>query len=80
MLMRCRHDEIRKLYVEQLAFNWMEDSTAEETRASVKDKISGFVQGDIEHARGVLSMLWRIASNDVEVTSPVDTSPAVGLC
>ncbi|KAF9641806.1 hypothetical protein BDM02DRAFT_3203210, partial [Thelephora ganbajun] len=41
-----QYDEIRSLYIEQLGFVWMEDSTTETTRASVDKKIDSFVEGD----------------------------------
>ena len=70
---RCRYDEIRKIYVEQLAFIWVEDSTTENTRTRVEKRVCSFVEGDIDHAVETLAALWEIASNDEDVTSPANT-------
>ncbi|KAF9785420.1 hypothetical protein BJ322DRAFT_1193974 [Thelephora terrestris] len=59
-----QYDEIRNLYIERLAFDWMGDSTAEHTRARVKTKIKNFAKGDLEHATEMLSGLWEIANRD----------------
>ena len=77
MLMeRPRYDEIRSLYVDQLAFVWMEDSTTETTRASVDKKIDSFAEGDLEHATEMLSALLEIVNKDNDVNAPSNT-PAV---
>ncbi|KAF9645692.1 hypothetical protein BDM02DRAFT_471820 [Thelephora ganbajun] len=70
-----RYDEIRNLCIEQLAFVLMEDST-ETTRASVDKKIDNFVEGDLEHASEMLSVLWEIANKDGDITAPSKTVPA----
>ena len=76
---RRRYDEIRSLYVQQLAFNWMADSTTTLIRTSVREKISCFAEGDLEHATEVLSELLEIASEDGDIEAPASTSPAVSL-
>ena len=73
----ARYDEIRGLYVDQLAFAWMEDSTTETTRASVDKKIDSFVEGDLEHATEILSALWEIAYNDRDIKASENTPSAV---
>ena len=73
---RHRYDEIRSLYVDQLAHIWMEDST-ETTRASVNKKVDSFAEGDLEHATEMLSALWEIANKDGDVKAPANTSQAV---
>ena len=75
--MWCRHDEVRNLYIEQLAFIWLENSTAEATRASVDKKIDIFVKGELAHAREAVFSLLKIASGHKDVTSPANTSSAV---
>jgi hypothetical protein len=72
-----RHDEIRNLYVEQLAYIWMEDSTTETTYASVEEKVASFAEGDLEHATEILSALWEVANRDGDIKAPADTPPAV---
>jgi hypothetical protein len=72
-----RYDEIRGLYIDQLAFVWMEDSTTETTRASVDKKIDSFVEGDLEHATEMLSALWEIVNTDGDIKAPSDTSSTV---
>lgn len=69
-----RYDEIRNLYVEQLAFDWMEDSTTEMIRARVETKIDNFAKGDLEHATEILLTLLEIANNDGDVEAPANTS------
>jgi len=71
-----RYDEVRKLYIDQLAFVWMEDSTAEATRARVEEKIDGFAEGDYDHAAETLSALWEIATKDGDVKAPSTATPA----
>ena len=73
----CRYDDLRNLYIEQLASVWMEDSTTETTRASVDKKIDSFVEGDLEHATDLLSALWEIVNKDGDIKAPSNTSPAV---
>ena len=75
----CRYDEVRNLYLEQLAFVWMDDSTTEATRAKVEEKIDSFVEGDLEYATEALSALWEIANKDGDVKAPSSTTPAVSL-
>jgi len=76
---RHRYDEIRDLYAHQLASVWMEDSTTEETRVRIEEKIDSFYEGDLEHAADVLSALWEILNKDGDITAPSNTSPAVSL-
>ncbi|KAF9643633.1 hypothetical protein BDM02DRAFT_1403367 [Thelephora ganbajun] len=71
-----RHHEIRSLYIQQLAFVWMEDSTTETTRAGVEKKIDSFVEENLEHAGEMLFALWEIANEDGDVTDPSKTAPA----
>ena len=42
----------------------MEDSTPEETRISIEEKMDSFAEGDLEHAGEILSALWEVASED----------------
>ena len=72
-----RYDEIRNLYVDQLAFVWMEDSTMEATRISVDKKIDSFAEGDLEYAAEMLSALWEIANKDGDIKAPANTSSTV---
>ena len=74
---RRRHDEIRNLYIQQLAYIWMGDSTAETIRASVGKKIDSFVEEGLEHATEMLSALWDIANEDDDIKVPTNTSSAV---
>jgi len=48
----------------------MEDSTTENTWASVSKKVNSFVKGDLEHATEMLSALWEIANKDGDVKAP----------
>ena len=74
---RCRYDDVRSLYVDQLAFIWMEDSTTETTRARVDKKIDSFVEGDLEHAAEMLSTLWEIVNKDGDIKAPANASSTV---
>ena len=74
---RRRHDEIRNLYIQQLAYVWVEDSTSEMTRASVEKKIDSFVEEGLEHATETLSALWEIVNKDGDIEAPTNTSSAV---
>ena len=76
---RCRYDEVRSLYVSQLASVWMEDSTMEETRASVDKMIDSFGDGDLEHATEMLSALWDIVNEDNDIKVPSSGSTSVSL-
>lgn len=67
------------MYVQQLAFAWMEDTTAETTRASVKKRIQSFARGDLDHATEIISALWRIANEDGDVKAPTKTASDVRL-
>jgi hypothetical protein len=64
------------MYVQQLAFNWTQNSTTEKTRASVKIKIDSFIEGGLQHASEILSALLEIASKDEGITAP-DNRPVV---
>jgi len=72
-----RYQEIRSLYIQQLAFVWMEDSTTESTRISVNQMIDSFVEGDLDYATEMLSALWEIANKDGDVKAPSNTAPAI---
>ena len=72
-----RYDEIRSLYIDQLASVWMEDSTTETTRASVERKIDSYVEGDLEYVTDVLSALWEIVNRDGEIKAPSSTPSSV---
>ena len=74
---RHRYDEIRNLYIAQLAHVWMEDSTTEATRVSVDKKIDDFVKGDLEHAAESVSALLEIANKTGDIAAPSNTSPTV---
>jgi len=74
---KCRHDEIRNLYIEQLACTWMEDSTTETTCANVDEKIESFAEGDLEYLEEILSALWEIANKDGDIRAPASTPSAV---
>jgi hypothetical protein len=71
-----RYDEIRNLYVEQLAYVWVEDQT-EATRTNIEKKIDSFVEGDLEHAAEMVSGLWKIINQEGEVKAPSNTSSTV---
>ena len=74
---RSRHEDIRNLYANHLAYTWMEDSTAETTRISVAEKVDSFAEGELEHAKDILSALWEIANKDTDVKPPEGTSSTV---
>jgi len=74
-----RYDEIRSLYIDQLASVWVDDSTTETTRASFDNKVDSFAKGGLKHATETLSTLWRIINRDGEIEAPSNTSPAVSL-
>ena len=76
MIKRCRYDEIRNLYVEQLAYIWLEDST-EAMRTSIDGKIDSFFEGGLEHATETVSALWGMAKRDGNIKSPSGLSSAV---
>ena len=70
---RCRYDEIRDLYIKQLAFAWMEDSTTEATRASVNEQIDIFAKDAPEHATEIVLALLKISDEDGDTISPAHT-------
>jgi len=74
---RGRYDEIRCLYVDQLASVWVNNSTTEKIRASFRNKVDSFAQGELEHATEMLSTLWGIINRDGEIKAPSNISPAV---
>jgi hypothetical protein len=76
---RGRYDEIRSLYITQLASVWINSSTTETTRASFDTKIDYFSRGELEHAAEMLSTLWGIINKDGEIKAPSNISPAVSL-
>ena len=69
-----RHGEVRNLYIEQLAYVWVEDPTTEATRASVEEKIDDFVEEGLEHATEMLSASWEIVNKEGDVTAPAEAS------
>ena len=73
----CRYDEVRNLYIQQLAFAWLEDSTAGATRASVNKQIDIVAQGGLAHGREIVFELFKVANEDEDITSPANTSPSV---
>jgi len=74
---RHRYDEMRSLYINQLAFILMDDSTTEATLIGVDEKINSFYEGDLEHATEVLSALWEIMNKDGDIAAPSSTPSAV---
>jgi len=74
---RHRYDEIRNLYIDQLAFILMDDSTTEATRVGVDEKIDDFYGGDLEHATEALSALWEFVSKDETIAAPSSASTPV---
>ena len=74
---RSRYDDVSSLYVNQLAYVWMEDSTTETTRTSFEKQIDSFVKGELEHATQILSALWEVVNKDGDITAPPNSSPAV---
>ena len=73
---KCRYAEIRSLYVDQLAFLWVGDKT-EAIRTGVEKKINSFSEGDLGHATEMVSVLWRVANKDENVTAPSSALSAV---
>ena len=71
-----RYDEVRKLYVDQLAYIWVGDST-EAIRTAVEKKVDSFVEGDLEHAAEAISALWTMVNQDGEIKAPTSTSSPV---
>ena len=66
---RHRYDEIRDLYIKQLMFTWMEDSTTEATGASVNEQIDVFAKKAPEHATEFVLALLKIMEEDGDITS-----------
>ena len=77
--MRFRYDEVRDMYIKQLAFTLIEDSTTGVTCARVKKKLEEFAGEEFEHATEVGFALLKIANEDGDVTSPADAPLAVSL-
>ncbi|KAF9779143.1 hypothetical protein BJ322DRAFT_442637 [Thelephora terrestris] len=73
-----QYDEIRRLYVEQLAFTWMKDSTSGASRTSVDENIDSFVKGNLKHAAAAMAEFWEIANKDGEIKGRVATSKSNG--
>jgi hypothetical protein len=65
------------MYIQQLAFVWMEDSTTETTCSGVKKKIEDFAGGDLKHAEEILSDLWEVANGDGDLEAPTNAAPVV---
>jgi len=74
---KCRHETIRGLYIEQLAYAWKENSTMEATCASVDQKVESFAEVDLKNAAEIFSALWEIANKDGDIKAPASTSSAV---
>ena len=74
---RRRHEEIRSLYIDQLAHAWMEDSTTEATRISVDKKIDSFVEEGLDHATEMLSALWELVNKEGDIKAPENISSTV---
>jgi len=74
-----RYDEIRSLYIDQLASVLVNNSTTGTTRVSFDKKIDSFTKGTLEHATEMLSMLWGVMNQDGEIKAPSNTSPTVSL-
>ena len=68
----CRYDEVRNLYLEQLASNWRGDPPAGTTRASVKAKIDNLLKGDPELASEALCALLESACRVEATVAPND--------
>ena len=75
--MGCRYDEVRNLYLDQLAVAWMDCATTETIRAKVEEKIDSFSEGDLEYATEIVSTLWEVANKDGDAQAPSNTTPAV---
>ena len=68
--MRFRHDEIRDLYIKQLAFTWINDQRMGAICASVKKKIEDFAGEEFERATEIGFALLKIANEDGDVAYP----------
>ena len=77
--MGCRYDEVRDLYLDQLAVAWMDCTATETIRVKVEEKIDSFSEGDLEYATEILSTLWEVANKDEDAQAPSNTTPAVSL-
>ena len=73
-----RYDEIRNLYVEQLAYMSVEDLT-EATRTRIEKKIESLADGDLEHAAETVSALWGSVKGDGDLKAPLSTLSPVSL-
>ena len=69
-----RYDEIRSLYIDQLTSVWVNNSMTEEIRASFRNKVNSFTQGELKHATEMLSTLWGVINRDGEIKAPSNTS------
>ena len=49
----------------------------EAVRARVNKKIDSIAEGGLEHAAGILSVLWKVVNEDGDTATPSNTSPAV---
>ena len=76
MIKGCRYDEVRSLYVKQLAYILVGDRDGE-TRRSVEKKIESFVEGDLEHAAETVLALWEVVKKDGDIKAPSSTVSAV---
>jgi hypothetical protein len=71
---RFRYDEVGNLYLEQLAYVWMEDSTTKATCDSVNQKIDNFAESGLGHATEIIVALLEIANKDEDIKSPANAS------
>lgn len=69
-----RYEEIRSLYINQLAFVWSEGSA---TEINLDKKIDSFFEGDLEDGAEVLSALWEILNRGGNINAPSNASPSV---
>ena len=74
---QCRYDEIRDLYIQQLAFAWVDDLTTEKTRVCVERKIDSFVGGDLEHGTEIVLALLEIATTEGDIKPPPNAPSSV---
>jgi hypothetical protein len=69
----CRYDEVRSLYVKQLAYVLVEDWTGE-MRMRVEKKFDIFAEGNLQYATGTVSALWELVKHDMDINAPSITS------
>ncbi|KAF9779228.1 hypothetical protein BJ322DRAFT_449548 [Thelephora terrestris] len=64
-----QYDEIRSLYVKQLAYVLVEDWTGE-MRMRVEKKIDSFAEGNLQYATETVSALWELVKRDMDINAP----------